>query len=323
MKLVEIENGFLFEEGKFFDQCHATTVLKVGDRVLCSFFAGTEEGNEDVRIFLCTYENGKWSDPVQMSFSDNIPCWNPVLHEKNGTVYLFFKIGTKITNWCTYLRTSTDGGRTWSEAVELVEGDRSDGRGPVKNKAINLSDGRIAAPASVETATTWDAFIDVSADDCKTWQRGELIGFDHTNARGKGIIQPTLWEADGKVYALLRSTEGRVMKSCSEDLVHWTPAEKTDLPNNNSGIDCVKLPDGKVVVFFNPNQDDWGDRNVISYAVTEDNAQSFLPPVEIERDEDTEAEFSYPAAVTDGEFVYLTYTHYRKNVMFRKFKIEE
>lgn len=324
MRLVEIENTLLFEQDKFFSQCHASTILKVGEKLLCAFFAGTEEGKDDVRIFLMTNENGKWSDPEQMSFTKDIPCWNPVLLEKDGTIYLFFKVGKKITKWQTYLRTSTDGGKTWSEASELVEGDKSGGRGPVKNKAIVLSDGTVVAPASVETNTKWDAFIDFSKDNCKTWQKSNLIEFDHKKAVGKGIIQPTLWEADGKVYALLRSTEGYVLRSFSEDLVNWSPAEKADLPNNNSGIDCVKLPDGSVAVFHNPIAcADWGDRNIISYAITKDNGETFLPTVEVEKDEDKDAEYSYPAAITDGEYVYLTYTHYRKNVMFRKFRIED
>ncbi|MBO5421050.1 MAG: exo-alpha-sialidase [Clostridia bacterium] len=323
MKLVEIEKSLVFEQDKFFSQCHASTILKVEDRLLCAFFAGTKEGDDDVRIYLCVNENGKWSDPEQMSFTKDIPCWNPVLLEKDGTIFLFFKAGKEITKWQTFLRTSTDGGRTWTEATELVPGDETGGRGPVKNKAIVLSDGTVVAPASVETETEWDSFIDISRDGCKTWQKGEIIFFDHKKAVGKGIIQPTLWEADGKVYALLRSTEGYVMRSFSEDLVHWAPAEKADLPNNNSGIDCVKLPDSSVAVFHNPIAcADWGDRNIISYAVTKDNGETFLPAVEVEKDEDTDAEFSYPAAITDGEYVYLTYTHYRKNVMFRKFRIE-
>ena len=323
MKLVEIEKSLVFEQDKFFSQCHASTILKVGEKLLCAYFAGTKEGDDDVRIFLSVNENGKWSDPQQMSFTKDVPCWNPVLLEKDGTIYLFFKAGKKITKWQTFLRKSTDGGESWTDAEELVPGDKSGGRGPVKNKAIVLSDGTVVAPASVETNPKWDAFIDFSKDDCKTWQKGELIFFDHKKAVGKGVIQPTLWEADEKVYALLRSTEGYVLRSFSEDLVHWADAERTALPNNNSGIDCVRLPNGDVAVFHNPIAcADWGDRNIISYAVTKDNGESFLPPVEVEMDEDKDAEFSYPAAITDGEYVYLTYTHYRKNVMYRKFRIE-
>lgn len=41
----------------------------------------------------------------------------------------------------------------------------------------------------------------------------------------------------------------------------------------------------------------------------------------IESDDNTDAEFSYPAAITDGKYIYITYIHYRKTVMFVKFEI--
>lgn len=320
MKLTEIQHELIFEKEKFFASCHASTILKFGDKLFCAYFAGSQEGKDDVRIFLSVNENGKWREPKQMTFTDDIPCWNPVLFEYDGTIFLFYKVGKKIPEWQTYVMTSTDG-ENWTEPKELVEGDTSDGRGPVKNKAIRLSDGRIAAPASVETRTTWDAFVDISADGGKTWQRSEFMGFDHKHSEGKGIIQPTLWEADGKIYALLRSTVSSVMLSTSEDGFRWSDCEKTPLANNNSGIDCVKLPDGSVVLIHNPITGRHGDRNIIAYAVTQDNGKSWSEPVIIEKDDDTDAEFSYPAIITDGEFVYVTYTHYRKGVMFRKFKI--
>ena len=321
MKLIEIQHELIFEKDKHFAECHASTILKVGEKLLCAYFAGTKEGKDDVRIFLSVNENGKWREPKQMTFTDDIPCWNPVLFEYDGTIFLFYKAGKKIPEWQTFYMTSKDG-ENWSEPAELVEGDTSGGRGPVKNKAIRLSDGRIAAPASVETKIKWDAFVDISADGGKTWQKSDYMGFSHLGAKGKGIIQPTLWEADGKIYALLRSTESRVLKSVSEDGIHWSKCEKTKLPNNNSGIDCVKLRNGSVVVIHNPIDADWGDRNIISYAITDDNGETFTEPVTIEEDSDTEAEFSYPAVITDGEYLYITYTHYRKGVMFRKFRIE-
>ena len=321
MKLTEVQHELIFEKGRFFASCHASTILKFGDKLLCAYFAGSREGNDDVRIFLSVCEDGKWSDPKQMTFTDDIPCWNPVLFEYDGTIFLFYKVGKKIIEWQTYFMTSTDG-ENWTEPKELVEGDTSDGRGPVKNKAIRLSDGRIAAPASVETKTRWDAFVDISADGGKTWQRSQFMDFNHMFAEGKGIIQPTIWEADGKIYALLRSTESRVMRSFSEDGSHWSKCKKTKLLNNNSGIDCVKLSNGKVVLIHNPIKGRHGKRNIIAYSITQDNGKTFSEPVIIEKDDNTEAEFSYPAIITDGEYLYITYTHYREGVMFRKFRIE-
>ena len=33
-------------------EVHASTVLKIGDKLLCAFFGGTKEGKDDVKILL-------------------------------------------------------------------------------------------------------------------------------------------------------------------------------------------------------------------------------------------------------------------------------
>lgn len=320
MKFKEVLRQKIFVEDKFFNNCHASTVLKSDGRLLCAWFAGTKEGNDDVEIYLSFNDGEAWSEPKRLTSTD-VPCWNPVLFENNGVITLFYKTDRRIPEWQTYYMKSVDNGDTWTSPVQLVEGDISGGRGPVKNKAIIVSDGRIIAPASVETEIAWDAFVDISADDGETWQKSEFMPFDHENADGKGVIQPTLWESDSRFFALLRSTEGRIMRSVSGDGIIWSKCEKTDLPNNNSGIDCVKLTNGDIFVVFNPIAESWGDRNIIAYAISKDNGKSFSEPTLIETDSDTEAEFSYPAVITDGKYIYITYTYYRKTVMFVKLEI--
>lgn len=300
---------------------HASTILKVGDRLLCAFFGGTKEGNDDVKILLSAFENNKWSKPVIIASGNSEPCWNPVLFQCGGETLLFYKTGKKIPEWKTMLKTSSDGGKTWSEAKELVGGDKG-GRGPVKNKPIMLSDGSICAPASIETADCWDCFTDISHDCGKTWQRGNFVPFDHSTAQGLGVIQPTLWQDGETVYMLMRSSEGKIFKSKSSDFGKtWEPAEKTQLPNNNSGIDCTKLGDGRVFVVYNPISDNWGKRYIIGYSLSGDNAQSFTDCDIIEQSENIFDEFSYPAVITDGKLIYLTYTHNRKEIMFKVFEI--
>ncbi len=322
MKFREVLRQEIFPEKKFFEQCHASTVLKVGERLLCAWFAGTKESNDDVEIYLSVNDGEGWSDPRRMTFTDT-PCWNPVLFEYGNEILLFYKNGKYIPEWRTFIMRSSDGGESWTEPAELVAGDVSGGRGPVKNKPILLSDGRIAAPASVETKKAWDAFVDYSSDAGKTWQKSGLMDFDHKSADGLGIIQPTLWQDGDCIYALLRSSEGSILKSCTCDGMNWSRCEKTSLPNNNSGIDCVKLTNGDVFVVYNPISESWGNRNIIAYSVTGDNAQTFSEPVILEEDKADGAEFSYPAVISDGEYVYITYTHYRRSVMFVKLEIIE
>lgn len=302
-------------------EVHASTVLKIGDKLLCAFFGGTKEGKDDVKILLSVFENNRWSKPEIIASGDAEPCWNPVLFQYGGETLLFYKTGKKIPKWKTMLKTSSDGGNTWSEAKELVSGDLG-GRGPVKNKPIMLSDGSICAPASIETADSWDCFTDVSHDNGKTWQRSGFVPFDHSTAEGLGIIQPTLWQDGETVYMLMRSSEGKIFKSQSSDFGKtWSPAEETQLPNNNSGIDCVKLNDGRVFVVYNPISENWGKRYIIGYSLSGDNAESFTDCEIIEQSENIFDEFSYPAVITDGKLIYLTYTHNRKDVMFKIFEI--
>lgn len=316
----EIFSSKVFEDG-FIPSVHASTIIKLGENeFLCAFFGGTREGNDDVKIWISRFKDGKWSQPEIIAKGDNEPCWNPVLFQYDGKIMLFYKVGKPIPQWRTMLTESFDNGATWSEPKELVKGDIG-GRGPVKNKAIRLSDGRICAPASIETKTCWDCFTDISSDGGKTWQKSEFVPYDHENNEGKGIIQPTLWEDGGKIYMLTRSTASNIMISESEDGLNWSPAERTELPNNNSGIDCVRLEDGRLVLIYNPVTGRHGDRNIIGISESTDNGRSWTPCMVVEKDDDTEAEFSYPAIISDGRYVYTTYTHYRENIMFRIFEL--
>ncbi len=316
----EVFSCKIFADG-FIPEVHATTILKIDEnKFLCAFFGGTKEGKDDVKIYLTTFDGKSWSEPQIIAKGDNEPCWNPVLLKDKNKITLFYKVGKPIPKWRTMYKISLDSGATWSEAQELVKGDVG-GRGPVKNKAIILKNGDICAPASVETNLAWDSFVDVSSDGGKSWTKSKLVPFNHLTAYGNGIIQPTLWE-DDKLYMLIRSTESRVMRSYSADGGKtWAKAQKTELLHNNSGIDCVQLENGDVVVIYNPIPGNWGDRNIIAYAVSHDNGESFEPCQVIEKSDDPDAEFSYPAVITDGKYLYITYTHNRKNVMFKIFEL--
>ncbi len=316
----EICSELIFPDG-FIPQVHASTILKLDEnKLLCAFFGGTSEGEDDVKIYISSFDGEKWSLPNVVATGDNVPCWNPVLLKQNDKITLFYKLGKHIPKWKTMVKVSFDNGESWSEEKELVKGDIG-GRGPVKNKAIILKNGDICAPASVETRLAWDSFVDISKDNGETWQKSKTVPFNHLKSDGLGIIQPTLWE-DDKLYMLIRSTESRVMKSFSEDAGKtWSKAQKTELFNNNSGLDCVRLSNGDVFVVYNPIPGNWADRNIVAYSISHNNAETFEPCQVIEKSEDTDAEFSYPAVIADEKYIYITYTHNRKNIRFKIFEI--
>ncbi len=320
-----IDKEFIFEQEKFFPQCHASTltVLDNGD-ILASWFAGSYEKHPDVAIWLSRKQSGRWSDPIKIADKENIPCWNPVLfNAPNGRLFLFYKVGKTIPKWRTMVMTSNDNGYTWSDPKELVEGDVG-GRGPVRCKPIVLSNGIWLAPASIETWRMWDSFVDISKDEGQTWGKSQFVPIDHKRLQGKGIIQPTLWESKpGRIHMLLRSTEGFIYRSDSDDYGNtWSPAYPTELPNNNSGIDLVKLEDGSLVLVYNPVKGNWAERTPIVCSISKDNGftwegQFILDSNEKPKDRE-DGEFSYPAIVAKGNYVFITYTWKRRTIAFCK-----
>lgn len=145
-----------------------------------------------------------------------VPCWNPVLFADGERLLLFYKVGEEIPRWQTFIKESPDSGLTWSEGRELVPGDFG-GRGPVKNKCIRLQDGALLAPASTEGAG-WACFTDRSEDGGRTWHRSPDVPFERGMLSGSGTIQPTLWQDErGTVHMLMRSSEGAIYRSRSED----------------------------------------------------------------------------------------------------------
>ncbi len=199
---------FIFGDERPFPQCHASTLLRRSDgQFLVAWFGGTEEKDDDVGIWLSTGRPSQWSPPQEIAKIRHDPHWNPVLFQApDSTIYLYFKVGKQIDHWETWVKTSTDGGQTWSEAAELVAGDRG-GRGPVRNKPIVLSDGTWLAGASHEDEGVWNAFADRSTDQGQSWTQSPYLEVDRQELVGSGIIQPTLWESEpGRVHMLLRSS---------------------------------------------------------------------------------------------------------------------
>ena len=315
------KRGFVFDVPPT-PSCHASTVVKTSAGLLAAWFGGTGESAPDVDIYLARYENGSWQTPERVSEEPGIAHWNPVLFAVGDHVTLYYKVGVHIHEWKTMRRESFDGGLTFSPADELVPGDETGGRGPVKNKPILLSDGAILAPASREYADgRWRAFTDRSADGGKTFERSAFMETDDPSVK---LIQPTLWEDEEGVHALLRSDQGAAYRADSRDGGRtWGKAYPTSVPNNNAGLDLTRLPDGNLLLASNPVGKNWGKRTPLTLSVSSDGARSFSPLLILE-DEDGDAagershssEYSYPAILSVGDEVLITYTWRREKIAY-------
>jgi predicted neuraminidase len=214
---------------------------------------------------------------------------------------------------------SDDNGATWTKPEELVPGDVG-GRGPVKNKPIRLSDGGWLAPASTELKG-WKPFADRSEDGGATWQRTEDFFIDRTATHMGGAIQPAFWESTpGAVHALMRTAAGCIARTDSHDGGRtWSPVRRTDLPNNNSGIDALRIEDGRVLLVYNPVGRNWGPRTPLTLAVSTNDGKTWRNLAHLETEP---GEYSYPAIVRTAQGIAVSYTWKRERIRCWQFPVE-
>jgi len=288
--------------------CHASTIVETRDgKILAAWFAGADEGEDDVGIWVSRWENGAWSRPVEgvngvLSPQRRSPGWNPVLFQpREGPRVLFFKGGPTPSQWWGERMVSEDNGATWKDQRRLP----GHVMGPIKNKAVQLEDGRILCPSSSEHAG-WRVHVEIT-NDLENW---EVVGPLNDPAT-MGAIQPAiLTYPNGRLQMLCRTKgKGFISESWSQDGGRtWSPMSLTNLPNPNSGIDAVTLKDGRQLLVFNNTKK---GRSPLNVATSQDGKQW-----DVRLDLETQpGEYSYPAVIqaSDGR-VHITYTFLRKSI---------
>ena len=304
-------------------QCHASHLTPLADGgVLAVWFQGSREGADDVCIWGARFSSdGKWSETRRISPEDGLPHWNPVLFRRaDGEILLFYKRGRTIAYWQTMVMKSADEGKSWTEPRELVPGDEG-GRGPVRNKILRLSDGSLLAPASIEQGE-WRCFMDRSEDEGETWTRTADIRLPEPAGERPnpyGAIQPSLWEDGAGVHALLRTSQGYLYRTDSENLGRsWSQPASSGIPNNNSGIDLVKAPDGTLYLACNPVGENWGARSPISLLISKDGGAHWEHLTHLVT---MPGEYSYPAVLWQDGCLLITHTWQRKSIQFWKIRL--
>ena len=298
-----------------------------------------------------------WTEPVCIT---NMPeaCWNPVLLVQHEHVLLFFKTGNKIADWKTMVMLSRTDPVYWGHPRPLVPGDSTGGRGPVRTKPILLPSGRICAGGSIERGE-WQCFCDYSDNYGITWNRTALLGLnllalnlpeagEHGQAEpvavselpplsaqsfnGRGVIQPVIWQEMGRLHMYMRSTEGYIYSSVSEDEgKHWTDPQPTELYNNNSGFDVIRVPGGRLFLACNPVRGNWGARTPLALFMGREDGSCWEMFLRLEKGT---GEFSYPSLTYAFNGLWVSYTYNRENIAVafltwreiaqcRKFRIQE
>ncbi|VHN99549.1 sialidase family protein [Candidatus Rhabdochlamydia sp. T3358] len=300
-----IKQEFIFQDAPF-ASCHAATLTQTDSgALLCAWFGGTNEGANDVAIWLSVL-NQEWSCPKKIALEKDIPSWNPVLFTMpNKEVILFYRAGRNPQQWSSLLKRSYDEGQSWTEAQMLPAGVI----GPVKNKPLLLADGTLLCGSSIESWKLWGCWVDITSDAGHTWSKSTPI---NVNSQLFGIIQPTLFlTKDGVIKLLARSYQiGHICSAESYDGGKtWSAAQPIDLPNPNSGIDAVRLIDDRVALVYNHSKE---DRFPLNVAISNDEGKTWEMKLVLE---ENPGEYSYPSIIqTKDEKIHIVYTWNRKKI---------
>ncbi len=303
---------FIYEKAPF-PSCHASTIVESGGQLVAAWFGGTDEGDPDVGIWVAHRGQRGWSAPVEVvngvqADGKRHPCWNPVLFQPaGGPLLLFYKVGPSPRTWWGMVVGSDDAGQSWSPPRRLREGIL----GPIKNKPVQLADGRVLCGSSTEH-DGWKVYFEIPSNRGRRWERiGPVNETDEFSA-----IQPTLLTyADGRVQALCRSRQRRVTEIWSADGGRtWGEMAATELPNPDSGIDGVTLRDGRQLLVYNHTVRGGPSprgREMLNVALCGD-GKRWQAALVLENER---GEFSYPAVIqtVDG-MVHTTYTWHRRRV---------
>ncbi len=323
--------------------------LKDGD-VMAAWFGGTKEGAPDVAIYGARLHQGVWSRPVELARASGVACWNPVLfHTRDGRLWLYYKYGTHPSTWKGARKWSSDDGRTWSAAEDLpngILGPIKDKPLVLRDGTIvsgsSVENGKWTAwiERSTDDGATWTSFGPITVPDSldipNAAARAALVAAtaarnapssssepDDAGPHTKlyppakttiGIIQPTVVSLGGRhlrFYARSHTRAARIAVADSmDDGITWTQARFIDLPNPNSGIDAVRLRDGRIVLAFNNSYD---ARTPLNLAVSRDGEHFTV----VKTLEDGPGQYSYPAIVqaANGDLL-ITYSWRRQTIKF-------
>lgn len=333
-------------------QSHASFLLALANGDLgCTWFAGTEEGKPDVSIYFSRLPAGSdtWTREIKISDDPERSEQNPVLFETpTGDLWLLYTAqlyGGQDTA-IVRRRISRDGGKTWGPIEVLFDEPGTF----IRQGIVALSNGEWILPIFHCLPTPgekWQGQNDVSA--VKITTDGGATWTEHAVPDSKGAVHMNIVERqDGTLLALYRSRYAdNILASTSADKGRsWTAPVPTDLPNNNSSIQCRKLADGTLALVFNNvaatdavraeanGKPIWGvPRTPLAIALSSDEGRTWphirdielapSPPPDLNLDKpDRRArELSYPTVTGDAEGrINVAFTYFRKAIKFVRFR---
>jgi predicted neuraminidase len=242
---------------------------------------------------------------------------NAVLFADNaGHLHLIY-VSISLGGWSTSslnAKTSHDGGETWQRSQRLTLSPFLNLSELVKNNPLPMSDGVLAVPIYHEFLAKFPEilWLNENAQGQLTWSKSRIFG-------GRSALQPALLPQNSTAaIALCRdcSPAKHIQMARSSDVGRtWSRLEQLALPNSDSGLDAIRLADGRMLLAFNDSET---GRESLGLAVSEDGGATWIRRARLESESDSE--FSYPYLLqTSGGRIHLVYTWKRKAIKYASF----
>lgn len=240
-------------------QNHAAFLAFLPDGSLgCAWFGGTLEGKSDISIHISRLMPGAdaWSAASRVTDDPDHSEQNPVIRSGPDGITLFHTSQVSGNQDSSLIKSrvlTIDGAAVRSSAsVTLPLAAGTFVRAPV----ITREDGAMLLPlflCKAKPGTKWNgshdtAALAISADGGKTWRTVDV-------PNSFGCVHMTIVPLEGThMVAFFRRRQADfVYRTESHDGGEtWSVPEATDVPNNNSSINAIRLKDGRIALLCNP-----------------------------------------------------------------------
>ena len=310
---------------------HVASICELPDgRLAATWYSGSRELVRDVAIFFSTRSPGQsvWSTPraivTRESAARDLNCsiktvGNAVIFEDSTGLLVLLYVSITVGGWSgseLNLTTSADQGLTWTPSRRLTLSPFFNFSELVKNAPVALTDGSWVVPIYQEFIGRFPELL---------WLRksaGDFIATKSRVAGGKLTFQPALVPlSSNAALVVLRdyTPQKKVSVARTADAGRtWTSPTVLDLPNPNSGLDALRLTDGRLLLAFNDSRK---GRENLRLAVSVDEGRTWIRVATL--DEETGSIFSYPFLIQgrDG-CVHIVYTWKGKAIKHVEFNTE-
>lgn len=305
---------------------HGSSVCALpGGELATIWYGGQREGAADVAIYLSRRSAGpfgEWSEPERLLGPEDVESesgrnvrklGNAVMFtDPDGRLWLVY-VSVSVGGWSGSLinvKRSDDGGRTWSQSRRLTLNPFLNFSTLVRAKPFFTADGWIGLPVYHEFVAKYPQILWMQPGDAEPIERFHLRRLPIV----PDLLQPAVVPLDEQraVMLLRDGGEDRTLHVARSDDAgwSWTKPKPVDLPNPDSGIDAIRLHDGRIVLAYNDTRE---DRRRLRLAVSRDSGESWTPGAVLEEAEG--GEFSYPSLVQDAQgLIHVTYTWQRLRI---------